>query len=105
MAKPGQDDRGAGDGVTYTPASALRRPRGLVRAMVEDLGRSRGLAWRLLVRDLSSQYQPLLTIIIIWGLVPGARIAGVTVIRGDQGGIVGGFDSAQEVGDHHALFR
>ena len=40
MAKPEGDDRWAGDWVTYTPASALRRPRGLVRAMVEDLGRS-----------------------------------------------------------------
>ena len=38
-------------------------------------------------------------------LVPGARIAGVTVIRGNQGGIVGGFDATQKVSDHHALFR
>jgi hypothetical protein len=40
MGKPGGRDRRGPDLVTYTPASALRRPGGLVRGMVEDLGRS-----------------------------------------------------------------
>lgn len=84
MAKPGQDDRWAGDWVTYTPASALRRPRGLVRAMVEDLGRSRGLAWRLLVRDLSSQYRRSL-LGVFWAFIPPMVTAlGLTLAKNSQ---------------------
>ncbi|MEQ8662366.1 MAG: ABC transporter permease [Gammaproteobacteria bacterium] len=41
----------------YTPEPALRHPRALAGAMVRDLWRARGLAWRLTVRDLSAQYR------------------------------------------------
>jgi lipopolysaccharide transport system permease protein len=43
--------------IVYTPASALGNPGQLLRAMVSDLTRSRELAWRLAVRDISAQYR------------------------------------------------
>lgn len=41
----------------YTPDSALRDPRKLLREMLNDLRASRELAWRLAVRDISAQYR------------------------------------------------
>lgn len=41
----------------YTPASDLRHPRRLFVQMWRDLLASRGLAWRLLVRDISAHYR------------------------------------------------
>jgi lipopolysaccharide transport system permease protein len=41
----------------YTPESPLRRPALLLREMLRDLARSRELAWRLFVRDVSAQYR------------------------------------------------
>ena len=41
----------------YTPESALKKPRQLVRDMLRDLYDSRELAWRLFVRDLRAQYR------------------------------------------------
>jgi lipopolysaccharide transport system permease protein len=41
----------------YTPESPLRHPRVLLREMLRDLFRSRELAWRLFVRDVSAQYR------------------------------------------------
>ncbi len=41
----------------YTPESQLRHPRQLFRNMWMDLKNSRGLAWRLTVRDISAQYR------------------------------------------------
>lgn len=41
----------------YTPASDLRHPRRLFVQMCRDLLASRGLAWRLLVRDISAHYR------------------------------------------------
>lgn len=41
----------------YTPASDLRHPWRLFVAMWRDLLESRGLAWRLMVRDISAQYR------------------------------------------------
>ena len=43
--------------VIYSPASALRSPRSMVRQMVSDLADSRELAWRLAVRDIQAQYR------------------------------------------------
>ena len=42
---------------TYTPASDLRHPGRLFVQMWRDLLASRGLAWRLLVRDISAHYR------------------------------------------------
>lgn len=41
----------------YTPASDLRHPGRLFVQMWRDLLASRGLAWRLLVRDISAHYR------------------------------------------------
>ncbi|PKO34659.1 MAG: polysialic acid transporter [Betaproteobacteria bacterium HGW-Betaproteobacteria-7] len=41
----------------YLPDSILRNPRQLLRGMFQDLLASRGLAWRLAVRDISAQYR------------------------------------------------
>jgi lipopolysaccharide transport system permease protein len=41
----------------YTPKSELRHPGRLFAAMWRDLRNSRGLAWRLLVRDISAHYR------------------------------------------------
>ncbi len=43
--------------VVYTPASDLRHPGRLFVQMWRDLLASRGLAWRLLVRDISAHYR------------------------------------------------
>lgn len=45
-------------GVTvYSPASSLRSPARLLGEMAHDLWRGRELAWRLAVRDISTQYR------------------------------------------------
>lgn len=41
----------------YTPESAMRQPRLLLRSMWADLKGSRELAWRLAVRDIRAQYR------------------------------------------------
>jgi lipopolysaccharide transport system permease protein len=41
----------------YTPESAIRSPKKLVKEMFADLGQSHELAWRLSVRDISAQYR------------------------------------------------
>jgi lipopolysaccharide transport system permease protein len=41
----------------YTPESPLRNPTALFREMLRDLARSRELAWRLFIRDVSAQYR------------------------------------------------
>ena len=43
--------------VIYTPQSQLRKPVRFIRSMFNDLRASRELAWRLFVRDISSQYR------------------------------------------------
>ncbi|HKP47727.1 MAG TPA: ABC transporter permease [Pyrinomonadaceae bacterium] len=43
--------------VTYTTEGELRHPVRLIAEMWRDLLASRGLAWRLLVRDVSAQYR------------------------------------------------
>jgi lipopolysaccharide transport system permease protein len=53
----------------YTPASQLRRPGQLGRAMWRDLLASRDLAWRLMVRDISTQYRQSF-LGIFWAFVP-----------------------------------
>lgn len=41
----------------YSPESPLRHPGRFLAAMISDVFRSRELAWRLFVRDLSAQYR------------------------------------------------
>ncbi len=55
--------------VVYTPASQVRSPVGLVRAMLRDLLASRDLAWRLTVRDVSARYRQSL-LGIFWAFIP-----------------------------------
>jgi lipopolysaccharide transport system permease protein len=55
--------------VVYTPASQLIHPLRLVKTMWIDLKASRGLAWRLFIRDISAQYRQ--TILgYLWAFIP-----------------------------------
>jgi lipopolysaccharide transport system permease protein len=53
----------------YTPASQLSDPARLARAMLADIGSSRALAWRLLVRNLSARYRHTL-LGWLWAFLP-----------------------------------
>ncbi|MEM8778274.1 MAG: ABC transporter permease [Cyanobacteria bacterium P01_G01_bin.49] len=55
--------------IVHTPDSLLRRPRFLLWTMWHDLLASRELAWRLMVRDISSQYRQAL-LGIVWAFLP-----------------------------------
>ena len=55
--------------VIYTPDSRLRHPLRLFRQMFRDLWKSRGLAWRLLVRDISAQYRQT-ALGLLWAFLP-----------------------------------
>jgi lipopolysaccharide transport system permease protein len=53
----------------YTPESPLREPVRFLRGMFRDLYASRGLAWRLFVRDTSAQYRQSL-LGYVWAFIP-----------------------------------
>ncbi|MEA5572774.1 ABC transporter permease [Calothrix sp. UHCC 0171] len=53
----------------YTPESSLKHPIKLFRQMWEDLLASRELAWRLMVRDINSQYRQSL-LGVSWAFLP-----------------------------------
>jgi lipopolysaccharide transport system permease protein len=55
--------------VLYTPESRLRHPVQLWRAMWRDLLAARELAWRLMIRDLNTQYRQSL-LGFFWAFVP-----------------------------------
>jgi lipopolysaccharide transport system permease protein len=55
--------------VIYTPESRLQQPIQLFKEMGRDLLASRELAWRLMVRDISTQYRQSL-LGIFWAFVP-----------------------------------
>lgn len=55
--------------IVYTPESQLRSPGKFFRAMGRDLIRSRELAWRLFIRDVSAQYRQSM-FGILWAFVP-----------------------------------
>jgi lipopolysaccharide transport system permease protein len=55
--------------MVYTPESQIRKPRQLIRSMWLDLKASKELAWRLFVRDISSQYRQSL-FGILWAFIP-----------------------------------
>ena len=53
----------------YTPESAIRHPRKLLKEMFTDLFASRELAWRLFVRDFSARYRQSF-LGYIWAFLP-----------------------------------
>ena len=53
---------------TYTPESPLAHPAKLLREMKQDLWSGRELAWRLAVRDISSQYRQS-AMGVMWALI------------------------------------
>lgn len=63
----------------YTPESQLRHPKRLLQTMGRDLLASRDLAWRLMVRDISTQYRQSLFGIIWAFLPPIITAAGLTL--------------------------
>jgi lipopolysaccharide transport system permease protein len=62
----------------YTPESPIRHPVTLVRKAVRDLKVSRGLAWRMAVRDISAQYRQTF-LGYLWTLLPAVMITLVWV--------------------------
>jgi len=70
----------------YTPASPLRQPALLLRAMFRDLVDARELAWRLFVRDLSAQYRQTF-LGYIWAFLP-PLVTSLTFIYLNSQGIV-----------------
>lgn len=54
---------------TYTPESPLRHPAIFVAQMFRDLAASRGLAWRLCIRDISAEYRQSM-LGYIWAFLP-----------------------------------
>ena len=62
----------------YTPASQLTDPARLFRGMLRDVVISRELAWRLLVRNISSRYRHTL-FGYVWAFLPPVMTAGVFV--------------------------
>jgi lipopolysaccharide transport system permease protein len=65
--------------VTYTPESRLRHPVRLLRQMLRDLWGGRGLAWRLLVRDISAQYRQT-AFGVLWAFLPPIATAAAFVV-------------------------
>lgn len=53
----------------YTAESPLRHPAKLLRSMFSDLAASRGLAWRLFVRDTSARYRQSM-LGYVWAFLP-----------------------------------
>jgi lipopolysaccharide transport system permease protein len=67
----------------YTPAPQLRRPAVMVQEMFADLLSARGLAWRLFLRNLSSQYRQ--TILgYVWLFLPPLASTLVWVFLNNQ---------------------
>lgn len=60
--------------IIYTPESSLRHPLKLFKEMWRDLLASRELAWRLMVRDINSQYRQSL-LGISWAFLPSIIMA------------------------------
>ncbi len=71
----------------YTPESPLRHPVKMLRDMFRDLVASRGLAWRLCVRDISAQYRQSM-LGYVWAFVP-PLVASLPFVFLKAQGIVG----------------
>ncbi len=78
----GRSDRGLRSDfgeVVYSAESRLRQPTVLIRQMWQDLLNSRELAWRLTVRDISTQYRQSF-FGVIWAFIPPIfTVAGLTI--------------------------
>ena len=60
--------------IVYTPESLVRHPRQLVLATFGDLYASRGLAWRMFVRNVQGQYRRAF-LGVFWAFVPSLVMA------------------------------
>ena len=67
----------------YSPESHLRQPGLLVREMLADLFASRGLAWRLFVRNISAQYRQTM-LGYLWAFLPPLFSMAVWVFLNSQ---------------------
>ena len=73
----------------YTPVSQLTEPGRLFREMLRDVIISRELAWRLLVRNISSRYRHTL-FGYVWAFLPPLMAAGVFVFLQKTGHFIVG---------------
>lgn len=67
----------------YSPQSKLRQPGLLAREMLSDLVASRGLAWRLFVRNISAQYRQSF-LGYIWAFLPPLFSMAIWVLLNSQ---------------------
>lgn len=72
--------------VVYTPASPVRDLSSLFSAMVRDLRASRGLAWRLFLRDTSAQYRQTL-LGYFWAVIPPLAAAAPFILLKEGGAV------------------
>jgi len=79
-------DQAAEPTIVYTPKSQLLAPGVLLRGMWRDLKASRGLAWRLLVRNISARYRQS-ALGILWAFIPPIMTTAVFVILRSKGAI------------------
>src|SRR5262245_28458826 len=76
----------------YTPETPLRRPGRLFAEMFRDLLASRGLAWRLFVRDISAQYRQSY-FGYVWAFIP-PLVASLPFIYLNSQGVMRGGETA-----------
>ncbi len=67
----------------YSPESQLRQPSILIREMLSDLFASRGLAWRLFVRNISAQYRQSI-LGYLWAFLPPLFSMAIWVLLNSQ---------------------
>ncbi len=72
--------------IIYTANSQIRHPLKLFRVMSRDLLASRELAWRLLIRDIKSQYRQSI-LGILWAFFPPIITAIALIVAKDAGAI------------------
>jgi lipopolysaccharide transport system permease protein len=70
--------------IRYTPESKLRHPITFGKQIVSDLFRSRELAWRLLVRDISALYRQTLGG-YFWAIFPPLVACGTFILLNSSG--------------------
>lgn len=83
MDTSAQPDRTDMPVVVYTAESPVRHPWQLLRSLVADSMAGRQLAWRLLVRNISSQYRETM-LGYLWALLPPLVTTGVWVFLSSQ---------------------
>jgi lipopolysaccharide transport system permease protein len=70
--------------VVYSPQSRVRTPGLLVRSMFHDFKRSKELAWRLFVRDVSAQYRQSI-LGILWAFAPAIMSSAIFILLQSRG--------------------